>query len=228
MKPAGRGLVLLLLAVPGGLALAQQPEPAIITHLDGIVAAAEPTLRRWGYLAVMALLFVEAAGIPAPGLTLLLAASVMAARGELSIATLLPLAVLGMVAGSQLAYAIGRYGGRPLLQRLPLAPRRLAAIEASFARWGVLAVLVGPFPDGLRQLNGLLAGAFAMPWWRFAVANLVAVAVWVLTWGAGAWLLVEDIGPLAATAQRLRPWLIGAAGLALVAALLWLLRRSRG
>ena len=205
-----------------------QPEPAVLAHLDGIVAAAEPTLRRWGYLAVMAVLFVEAACIPAPGLTLLLAASVLAARGDLSIMVLLPLATLGMVAGSQLAYAVGRYGGRPLLQRLPLAPHRLARIEAVFARWGTLAVLVGPFPDGLRQLNGLLAGAFAMPWWRFAIANLVAVALWVLAWGGGAWMLVEDIGPLAAAAHGLRPWLLAAGGAGIVALVLWLIRRNTG
>ncbi|MFO1069558.1 MAG: DedA family protein [Geminicoccaceae bacterium] len=216
----------LVLVVTGDAVAQSRPEPALLAHLDSIVATAEPTLRRWGYLAVMAVLFVEAACIPAPGLTLLLAAAVLAARGELSIGLLLPLAMLGMVAGSQLAYALGRYGGRPLLQRLPLAPQRLAAIEATFARWGVLAVLVGPFPDGLRQLNGLLAGAFAMPWWRFTGANLIAVAAWVLAWGGGAWLLVEDIGPLAAATHALRPWLLGGAGLAVLGLALWLWRRN--
>ena len=122
----------------------------------------------------------------------------------------------------------GGLGGRMLLARLPLSPERIAAVERSYDRWGVLFVVVAPFADGLRQLNGIVAGLMAMPWWRYTVASTHRQR---LGWRYGS----AARGSRTSTRQRScrwihagRPWLIAAAVLGLVGLLFQLRRRKRG
>src|SRR4051795_11954529 len=54
---------------------------------------------------------------------------------------------LGYLVGALIGWGIGRYGGRPLLERhgrwFHLSPERLDRAEAWFDRWGNLGVFVG-------------------------------------------------------------------------------------
>jgi hypothetical protein len=49
-------------------------------HLPGFLGTLAPLLDHWGYLAVGFLIFIEDFGVPAPGETVLIAASVYAGR----------------------------------------------------------------------------------------------------------------------------------------------------
>ncbi|WP_231394878.1 DedA family protein [Micromonospora sp. CNB394] len=86
-------------------------------------------------------------------------------------------AATGAILGDSIGYAVGRRGGRPLLERLGrrfpkhLGPAHLARAELSFARHGVWAVFFGRFVALLCILGGPLAGALRVPYRRFLVAN---------------------------------------------------------
>ncbi len=211
------------------LAPAAAAEPSAESWAAGRVAAvaheAEPLLKRWGYPAILGAVTLDTMGIPAPAAALMAAAGVAAARQDLSLTLVLGLACAGAIAGSQLGFLIGRLGGRLLLARLPLSPERVAAVERAYDRWGVLVVLVAPFADGLRQLNGLVAGLMAMRWWHYTLASTVGNAVWVALWVGGPWLADEHAATILTMIHAGRPWLIAAAIIGAAALLLHLRTR---
>src|SRR5260221_13384049 len=80
-------------------------------QLPGFLNALAPLLDHWGYLAVGFLLFLEDFGVPAPGETVLIAASVYAGAGRLNIVAVGVIGFAAAVLGDNVGYAIGRFGG---------------------------------------------------------------------------------------------------------------------
>jgi membrane protein DedA with SNARE-associated domain len=89
---------------------------------------------------------------------------------------------LGYLAGSIVGWGIGRYGGRPLLERhggwLHLTPDRIDRAERWFERWGSVGVLVGRVTPVVRSFVSIPAGFLEMPLGPYAVLTLIGSAVW--------------------------------------------------
>ena len=97
---------------------------------------------------------------------------------------------LGYLVGALAGWAIGRYGGRPLLERrgrwLHLDERRLDRAEGWFERWGNVGVLVGRVTPVVRSFVSIPAGVFEMPLGAYTALTLVGSAVWAFAFaGAG-------------------------------------------
>jgi len=97
---------------------------------------------------------------------------------------------LGYLAGALVGWGIGRYGGRPLLERrgawLHVTPARLDRAEAWFARWGNVGVLLGRVTPVVRSFVSIPAGVFAMPLAPYTLLTLVGSAIWAFAFaGAG-------------------------------------------
>jgi membrane protein DedA with SNARE-associated domain len=97
---------------------------------------------------------------------------------------------LGYLVGSVVGWAIGLYGGRPLLERrgrwLHLDEGKLQRAERWFDRWDDLAVLIGRLTPVVRSFISIPAGIFRMPLWRYTVLTLIGSAVWAFALaGAG-------------------------------------------
>ncbi len=156
--------------------------------MKGIAAALQPYLDQYGYGAVFVAIFLEDFGLPVPGETMLIAGSLLAARGTLDIVSLLATAWVAAVAGDNVGYLIGRVGGRRLVfrygQRFLITPERMQYVEGFFRRHGGEAVVAfARFFAILRQLNGIAAGIARMPWQRFLFFNALGAALWVGLWG---------------------------------------------
>jgi membrane protein DedA with SNARE-associated domain len=162
-----------------------------LSHLEQWLAA-------YGAFTLFVTIYLESFGVPVPGESALVAASVLALRGDLAIATLLAAAWSGAVLGDTTGYLIGRLGGQPLLMRfgpyVGLTLERSQSVAAQLHRYGFLVVLLARFVVVLRQLNGLVAGALAMPLTRFVPANLIGAGLWVTTWGLGPYLFGSWFG----------------------------------
>ncbi|MFL5332344.1 MAG: DedA family protein [Geminicoccaceae bacterium] len=195
------------------------------SRLAVAVRDAEPVVRRWGYPVVAAAAALDNIGVPVPAGTILVTATLASLRGDLELHLVVLLAMLGALTGSQIGFGIGRWGGRALLRRLPLAPERVAGVERRYARWGVWVVIAAPFVEGVRQLNAFTAGMLGMPWWRFTLANLAAVLLWAGVWAGATWLVDEHAASVLPVLRAAAPWLTAAACLGLVA-LLYSLRRK--
>jgi membrane protein DedA with SNARE-associated domain len=166
---------------PGWLvAAASKPLPGALHHFQGI-------LDHWGYLAVGGFLFLEDFGVPLPGESMLIAASAYAGLGgNLNVWLVGLVGFAAAVLGDNVGYVIGRRGGRRLIERFGryvfVTPARLDRAEAFFEKHGGKVVTVARFVEGLRQLNGIIAGTVEMPWRRFLFFNVIGAALWVATW----------------------------------------------
>jgi membrane protein DedA with SNARE-associated domain len=89
---------------------------------------------------------------------------------------------LGYFAGSLIGWAIGRYGGRPLLERhgrwFHLSSDRLDRAERWFEKWENFGVLVGRVTPVIRSFVSIPAGIFEMRLGPYSFYTLVGSAVW--------------------------------------------------
>jgi len=186
--------------------------------LEHVLRAAGPWLAHYGYAALLGAMFLEGIGIPAPGLTFLLAAALLASQGEMLMAAVAGVALGGYVAGCQLAFLVGRTGGRRLLLRIGLLNRhRLRQLCRLFARWGALLLVAAPFLDATRQYGALVAGTADMGWHRFTLLNLTGVVLWIGFWCTATDMFGHDIDPVLRFVHGSAPWLLGAAVAAILA-----------
>ena len=150
----------------------------------------EHFLETWGYLAVFVLSFISAMGLPVGAELALIFGGVLASSAgaeanhvsQLSLALVIVLAILGEVLGSLAGYAIGRYGGRPLVDKfgkyLLLTHRDLDRADSWFARRGEPVVLFGRFIPLLRSFVSFAAGLGEMALGKFSVFTVIGCAVW--------------------------------------------------
>jgi membrane protein DedA with SNARE-associated domain len=200
--------------------------------LPGFLASLAPVLDNFGYLAVGGLITLEDFGVPVPGETILIAASVYAGAGRLNIVAVGLVAFVAAVAGDNIGYAIGRFGGRALILRFGkyvlLTSERMDKAEGFFRRNGGKVVVVARFIEGLRQANGLVAGAVRMPWRSFLLFNALGAALWVGVWASIGYLAGDHIRAIYDTVTRYSLYLLIALGvLVLALAARAILRRRR-
>jgi membrane protein DedA with SNARE-associated domain len=169
-------------------------------------------LASYGYGAVAVLIALESLGLPVPGATVLVAASLYAgATDGLDIAGVILAAGAGALVGDNLAYWVGRTAGYGLLVRfgryLGLTERRVKLGRHAFRRYGSWVVVLGRFVPVLRVLVTLLAGINGMGWTRFLLLNTTGVIAWAGVFGLGAYALgaqahrlVEPVGAVALVA----------------------------
>lgn len=154
--------------------------------VPSFIQALAPTIRSDGYLAVAGLLFLEDFGVLVPGETVLIAAAFYAGLGQLNILLVILVGFAAAVLGDNVGFGIGYYGGRPLVEKLGkyvlLTPKRLDKAEGYFNAHGGWIVAIARFIDGLRQLNGIIAGISEMSWLKFLSFNVIGAAVWVSFW----------------------------------------------
>jgi membrane protein DedA with SNARE-associated domain len=135
-----------------------------------------------GYLGVAIWVAIESVIIPIPSELILPFAGFLIGEG-VAIEPLtgrpwsLPLAVLagtlGATAGALVAYAIGYWGGRPLLLRwgrwLGISAADLDRAETFFARYGAAASFFGRMIPVVRSLVSFAAGVARMPVLKFTI-----------------------------------------------------------
>jgi membrane protein DedA with SNARE-associated domain len=89
---------------------------------------------------------------------------------------------IGYVVGSIAGWAIGRHGGRPLVERhgrvLHLGPARLERAERWFDRHDRWAVLLGRITPVVRSFVSIPAGVFEMPFWPYLWPTAIGSAIW--------------------------------------------------
>lgn len=205
----------------------------LLEDVEQGIARVEPWLERYGYGAVFALVGIEGAGVPAPGLAILEAGAVMAAMDtgsdrQLHVGWLVIVAVIASTLGSMAGYLIGRTGGRGLLSRLPIPGRHQARVESAFQRHGAWFIVFARFFDGPRQLHAIAAGVLGMPWRRFLPLTFIGALLWVGFWVLLVYYIDLHLDQLVYVLRRVNPWVAGTV-IASVAVLGgFLLHKARG
>jgi len=183
------------------------------TQLPGVFGEVQPLLEHYGYLGVGGMLLLEDFGVPVPGEIMLIAAAVFAGAGQMNIAVVFGVAVLAAVIGDNIGFIVGHFGGRPLAERYGryvfLTPERLDRAETYFNARGGKIVTIARFIDGLRQINGLLAGIAGMHWLKFLGYNALGAVLWVGAWCALGYFAGENIVEIYDTFERYKWFVIG-------------------
>lgn len=198
------------------------------TQLPGVVSGLQPVLEHYGYLAVGGFVLLEDFGVPVPGEAMLIAAAIFAGSGHLNIGLVGLVAVLGAIIGDNIGFALGFFGGRPLVERCGryvfLTSARLDRAEVYFNNHGGKIVTIARFVEGLRQLNGFLAGMVGMHWAKFLAFNALGAVLWVGTWSAIGYFAGDHVEAIYTTFDHYKWYVI--AGLAAIAAIV-ITRRVR-
>ena len=167
--------------------------------LPGVLNSLAAPLDHFGYWAVLLLVMVEDFGIPVPGETVLIVASIYAGAGRLNVVAV---GIVGFAAvtGDNIGFALGHFGGRALALRLGryvrLTEERLDKAEAFFNHHGAWIITVARFIEVLRQVNGIVAGVSGMRWLRFLAFNALGAALWTVTWVSLGYLAGSRIGTI--------------------------------
>jgi membrane protein DedA with SNARE-associated domain len=159
-------------------------------------------IHAYGLLVVAGVVGAEGVGIPLPGETALIIASVIAgSKHELNIVAVILVAAGASVGGRLIGYAIGRNFGYWLLLRyggyVGITEGRIKLGQYLFLRHGGKIIVIAQFIPVLRTLAGILAGANRMPRYPFMVTNIVGASLWAAFFGIAAYTLGRQVERLA-------------------------------
>ena len=170
----------------------------MLDALDAIVLPfLESLYERFGYVGVVIAMTIESCAIPLPSELILPFAGWSVSRGLIEPLTSSPWSywgavlagVLGNTLGSLASYAIGAYGGRPLVERygkyVLISAHDLEVAERWFARFGEVTVFFSRMLPLVRTFISVPAGIARMPLWRFTLFSILGTVPWVmlLVWG---------------------------------------------
>ena len=201
--------------------------------MAGIVASltsALDHLSSWLAIGLIAaLVFGETAiflGFVLPGEAAVVLGGVLASRGHVSLAILIPVVVVAAVTGPMVGYEIGRRLGGRLFGALSRMPGAVDRTRVALRDKGGAAVFGGRFVAILRALMPAAAGAAGTPYRVFTVYNLISGVLW----GVGYCLLGYLAGAAYAAVERtVGAGLAIAAGAVVLAAVgVVVVRRHRG
>jgi len=143
----------------------------------------ESFLTSAGYAAVFLFGVLQAACIPIPSEVTFGFAGVLAYQGHLSFALVIIIGTVAEMIGSYISYAVGWFGGRPLVHKLG---RYVLVTEADLDRAerflvgrGAWAVPVGRMLPVIRAFTSIVAGLVRIPPVRFGVLSLIGTVIYV-------------------------------------------------
>lgn len=156
--------------------------PASFT--DSFVTLATHIIRDLG-LAGVALLNVSSAVIGLPGTEpTMLFAGFNVYQGHLSLLGIIVFGLLGDVAGASIAYCIGFYGSRELLERhgakFHLTSAKLDRAHGWFERYGAPVIIFSRLIPFVRAGFAYAAGVAAMPYIRFVIFTTIGSIPWIV------------------------------------------------
>jgi membrane protein DedA with SNARE-associated domain len=162
-------------------------------------------IHAYGLLVVAGVVGLEGVGIPVPGETALIVASVISGtKHELNIVAVILTAAGASIGGRILGYLIGRNFGYWLLLKyggyVGITETRIKLGQYLFLRHGGAIIIIAQFIPVLRTLAGILAGANRMPQARFMLANASGAVIWATFFGVAAYSLGRQVEKLAGSA----------------------------
>ncbi len=156
-----------------------------VTWLAGITTA---IIVAMGYPGVALLMAIESACIPLPSEIIMPFAGYLVAQGHFTLVGVATAGAIGCNLGSIVGYAMGQYGGRPIVERygrfLLIDAHDIDKADRFFARYGDWAVLIGRLLPVIRTFIAFPAGVARMPQLRFHLFTFAGSWPWcyALAW----------------------------------------------
>jgi membrane protein DedA with SNARE-associated domain len=156
----------------------------------------------FGYPGIIFLMTLESACMPVPSEIVMPFAGFGAQRGDLDFWLVGMAGSIGCLIGSVLSYAVGYYGGRPLLERygryILVTRHEIDMAHSWFERYGTMTVFIARLLPIIRTFISLPAGIARMEFRKFAFYSFVGSLPWCYALAyAGVvlkdnWTMLED------------------------------------
>src|SRR5881396_2631487 len=143
-------------------------------------------LAHHGYAVVFWVVFAEAIGLPMPAALALVGAGAAVASGSLSAPVVLLLAIVAMLLGDVVLFALGRKMGWALLGflcKVSINPETCILRSAeSFYKRGKMTVVIAKFIPGVNTMAAPLAGSMKMRFWQFLQLDFLGAFLYSVTY----------------------------------------------
>lgn len=157
-------------------------------------------IHAYGLIAVFIIVGLESVGIPLPGELSVIIAATVASTHDAALWPIILAASAGAILGDNIGYLLGKeFGQRLVLRygwRLGITEEHLKLSRYLFNKYGAIVVFVGRFVAVLRVLAAFLAGASALPWRKFLIANALGGILWATLVASGAYWLGRSFSHL--------------------------------
>ncbi len=153
----------------------------IIEILSGIIVAVISTL---GYSGVVLLMAIESACIPLPSEIIMPFAGYLVSKGQFNLWVVGLAGAVGCVLGSLVAYWVGMYGGRPLIEKygryLLVSRHDLDLADRWFASYGEVIIFTSRLLPAIRTFIAFPAGVARMNLTRFVIYTFAGSLPWCI------------------------------------------------
>lgn len=150
--------------------------------LNWLGGLATQLIESMGYAGVFFGMLVESAGIPLPSEVIMPFAGYLVSLGKMNLWVVGVLGGVGNLVGSWLGYAVGYYGGKPLLEQygkyVLISKSHIEEGEKWFNRHGEWAVFFGRLLPVVRTFISIPAGIAGMNLKRFSIYTLLGSLPW--------------------------------------------------
>ena len=151
----------------------------ILTLLFGFISSLIATT---GYAGITLLMAIESACIPLPSELIMPFAGYLVYTGKMNLFWAATAGAIGCNLGSLVAYEIGYYGGRPLVEKygrwILMGRRELDWADRFFHSRGELAVVIARMLPVIRTFIALPAGVARMPRGKFHIYTFIGSWPW--------------------------------------------------
>src|SRR5260370_5412266 len=135
-----------------------------------------------GYLGIVLLMAIESACIPLPSEVIMPFSGYLVSQGRFSLVLVATAGAIGCNLGSELAYIIGYFGGRPLVMKFGrliwLSEHEIDWAHNFFVRYGSITVFIARLLPVVRTFIALPAGIARMPRLRFHIYTFLGSWPW--------------------------------------------------
>jgi membrane protein DedA with SNARE-associated domain len=156
----------------------------IISVLAGFIIATISTL---GYGGIILLMAIESACIPLPSEIIMPFSGYLVFTGRMGLSAVALAGAVGCVLGSLVAYWVGSFGGRPLVEKygryVLVSHHDLALADRWFQKHGEITIFIGRLLPVVRTFIAFPAGVARMSLWRFNLYTFVGSLIWCYALG---------------------------------------------
>lgn len=149
-----------------------------------------------GYIGIFLAMVLESACIPLPSEVIMPFGGYLAFAGQLQLWMVIVMGTLGNIAGSLIAYYVGKFGGQAVIARygryVRLSEHHLQGAETWFDKRGEWAVFIGRLLPGIRTFISLPAGIAKMNVVKFTLYSAMGSLPWVAVLGYAGYKLGQD------------------------------------
>lgn len=153
-----------------------------INILEALSSFAISAIEQLGYVGIFVGMTIESIGVPLPSEIIMPFAGYVVWEGKLTLIGITVAGTLGCLVGSLIAYGIGAFGGRPLLERygkyVLIRPQELDRAEQWFEKYGEGAVFVSRLLPVVRAFISYPAGIVRMDVKKFSLYTVLGSLPW--------------------------------------------------